>query len=59
MRLQSASENNIIIGRGEIMGVVEPSSGRKGWALPGGRYTFDKAVAEKAAGFIDRVISRP
>ena len=59
MRLQSESENNIIIGRGEIMGVVEPSSGRKGWALPGGRYTYDRAAAEKAARFIDRMVSRP
>lgn len=54
MKLQTASENNIIHGQATVMGAVTPDGNRAAWILPGGRYTFSEGRARAVARAIDK-----
>ena len=58
MRLQTASEHDIQIGQGRVMGMVRSDTGQPVWALPGGSVTANKERAEWVAREIGRVIAR-
>lgn len=59
MILQTASEHNIRMGQGLVMGMVRSDTGKPAWALPGGTVTADRKRAEVVAREISRLINRP
>lgn len=58
MKLQTASEHDIVHGMGRVMGMVRSYTGRPAWALPGGRVTLSRNRDEWVAREIGRVIGR-
>lgn len=58
MKIQSCKENDIVIGRGHVMGGVVLGEMKQAWVLPGGRFTLSKNRARDVARIIDKLVNR-